>query len=115
MGKDAACAGLLISARPPTPTLGMQCHRFALSDFDGGEVKTRQKFLHAGELIERAETSFCVDVAQMGVGGIDSWGRRPLQQHMIDACQTFDWTFQLRPLSKEAVQRGAVEFSKLAR
>ena len=35
----------------------MQCHHFALDDFDGGEVKAQQAFLHAGELVERATTA----------------------------------------------------------
>merc|ERR1711871_1337521 len=104
-GKEAQCGGLLISAKAPSPALGMQCHRYQLCDFDGGEVKTKQEFLHAGELVQSCETSFCVDVAQMGVGGIDSWGRRPLAQHMIGATQEFDWTFELRPLSDEDAQK----------
>ena len=34
----------------------MQCHRYDLSDFDGGEEKSTQSFLHAGELVERPTT-----------------------------------------------------------
>merc|ERR1712216_1030619 len=95
-GKDSECAGLLISATAPTASLGMQCHRYQLQDFDAGDVKTNQKYLHAGELVACGETSFCVDAAQMGVGGIDSWGRRPLPEHMIGGSQEFDWAFELR-------------------
>lgn len=100
-GAAAACGGLLLAARPPSPVLGMQCHRFALSDFDGGKVKEKQAFRHGGDLVERAETTFCVDAAHMGVGGIDSWGRKPLPQHMIGPTQEFDWSFELRPLGAE--------------
>jgi hypothetical protein len=35
----------------------MQCHRYDLSDFDGGEEKATQRFLHAGELVERPTTA----------------------------------------------------------
>lgn len=35
----------------------MQCHRYDLSDFDGGEEKATQRFLHAGELVERPITA----------------------------------------------------------
>jgi len=97
----AACAGLLVSARAPSVGLGMQCHRYALADFDGGDIKTAQPFLHGGELTQRAETALCIDAAQMGVGGIDSWGRKPLPQHMIKGDQHFDWTFELRPLGAQ--------------
>lgn len=33
----------------------------------------------------------------MGVGGIDSWGNKPLEEHMIGAQQEANWTFQLIP------------------
>ena len=41
--------------------------------------------------------TFCVDVLHMGLGGIDSWGRKPLPEHMIRPDQEFDWLFQLIP------------------
>merc|ERR1712139_236773 len=106
--KDGGCGGLLISARDPSPKLEMQCHRYKLDDFDGGEVKTKQRCLHAGQLVPCSETSFCVDAMQMGVGGIDSWGRRPLTQHMIGASQEFDWSFSLRPLTGQQAQERAM-------
>ncbi|CAE7262927.1 lacZ, partial [Symbiodinium pilosum] len=96
-----ACSMLFISAQAPSPTLEMQCHHFALDDFDGGEVKAQQAFLHAGELVERATTTFCVDVLHMGLGGIDSWGRKPLPEHMIRPDQEFDWSFQLIPCKED--------------
>lgn len=37
--------------------LEMQCHRYALSDFDGGEDKPTQRFLHSGELEQRPTTA----------------------------------------------------------
>jgi len=114
-GKDAGCAGLLLAAKNSSPQLGMQCHRIAIKDFDGGENKAAQKPLHGGELEEQLETDICIDVVQMGVGGIDSWGRRPCPQHMIESTQEFDWSFQLHPLSLEEVQAGTKIFSVVAR
>lgn len=105
-GKDASCAGLLIVSQAPSSALAMQCHRYSLGDFDGGEDKAKQAYLHAGELVQRADTAFCVDVAQMGVGGIDSWCSRPLKQHMIGSTQEFEWAFQLRPVSPEDAAAG---------
>jgi len=112
---SSSCAGLLISAKAPSAALGMQCHRYSLDDFDGGKVKTGQKFLHAGELVERETTDFCVDAAQMGVGGIDSWGMKPRPQHMLGSKSKFDWSFELRPLTKQDVQEGTALLSVLAR
>merc|ERR1719428_2664199 len=113
MAMEGRSLGLLIAARSPdagavasgtaVPTLEMQCHRFALSDFDGPEVKEKQPIRHAGELQAREETTFCVDVAQMGVGGIDSWGSKPLPEHTIAKGQSFSWSFSLRPLTVKEV------------
>jgi len=90
-----SCAGLALAARPPTGSLDMQCHRYLLDDFDAGKDKVPR---HAGELVERAQTAFYIDVAHMGLGGIDSWGAKPLPQHMINPSQDYNWAFQLRPL-----------------
>jgi len=38
----------------------------------------------------------------MGVGGIDSWGNKPLAEHMIGAQQEATWAFQLLPGGKVA-------------
>eukprot|EP00913_Durusdinium_trenchii_P019465 g18299.t1 len=72
------------SAKEPSPVLEMQCHRYALSDFDGGEDKPTQRFLHSGELEQRPTTALCIDAIQMGVGGIDSWGNKPLADEEVD-------------------------------
>jgi beta-galactosidase len=103
-GNEHHCAALLISARDPSPVLSMQCHRYDMSHFDAGEVKTKQQYLHAGELEAIAQTSICVDAAQVGVGGINSWGARPCKEHMIDATKEYDWSFELRPLSQDELQ-----------
>lgn len=113
-------AGLLISACPPhTPGggLGMQCHRYSIDDFDGPEDKLQQRVKHFGELVPQATTDFCIDVAQMGVGGIDSWGSRPLAQHMIPADRGYEWSFWLRPFSNEETssKNRALALSSLAR
>jgi len=118
--RDAAgCAGLLIAAEAPHVPgsgLGMQCHRYNIDDFGGPEDKLKQQFKHAGELESRAETDFCVDAAQMGVGGIDSWGRKPLPEHMINPGDSFQWTFSLRPFTSEEApaDRRALALSALA-
>lgn len=109
-----ACGGLVIGALNPTPTLAMQCHRYDLSDFDGPGEKTQQRCLHAGELVERAETSFCVDAAQMGLGGIDSWGNKPLPEHTLKPDQELQWAFSLRPLTAAQMVAEGEDISALA-
>lgn len=98
--------GLVISAADPSPRLQMSCHRFDPCDLDGPDVKERQRVRHGGELVVRRETTFHVDAAHMGLGGITSWGTTPLPQHMIQKGDTFNWAFWLRPLSRDVVEAG---------
>lgn len=99
-------SGLSLVAEEPSPTLGMQAHRYALSSFDGPDSKLAQAIKHCGELEPRPETDFCIDVLQMGVGGIDSWGSKPLPEHMLKADQKFEWCFSLRPFDIQQTEEG---------
>lgn len=108
--------GLVIAAdRVLSPLLEMQCHRFALSDFDAPQAKKDQSVRHGGELEPCAETTLCVDAAQMGVGGIDSWCNKPLPQHMIGFDQRLDWAFQLRPMGADEVSALGSTLANIAR
>jgi len=113
-GKIGSGAGGLLVEAASAP-LSMQCHRYNLADFDGPEVKEQQTLKHGGELVERPETTLCVDVAQYGVGGIDSWGAKPMACYMIGDDETFEWTFRLRPLSREEADADGEVLASLAR
>merc|ERR1712217_489389 len=110
-----SCAGLLLAACAPTPTLGMQCHRYPLSSFDGPEDAQQQSIRHGGKLEEVDETTFCIDAAQRGVGGIDSWGTGALPEHMLSSTASYSWSFKLFPLTAAQVAAGAEGFTALAR
>eukprot|EP00927_Polykrikos_kofoidii_P079630 TRINITY_DN76423_c0_g1_i1.p1 TRINITY_DN76423_c0_g1~~TRINITY_DN76423_c0_g1_i1.p1 ORF type:complete len:1270 (+),score=188.45 TRINITY_DN76423_c0_g1_i1:93-3902(+) len=107
------CGGIMV-ASDSLATLDMQCHRYALEDFDGPENKLQQGVRHAAELMEREETALCIDGAHMGVGGIDSWGARPLKQHMLGVDQAIEWTFHLRPVGREEVEAHQGDIAALA-
>merc|ERR1719336_2350473 len=114
-GDKGTVGGLLIVAESPSPKLGMQCHRFDPRDFDAPDIKEQQRVRHGGELVEREETAFFVDVAQMGVGGIDSWGNKPLPQHMIPPTESFTWACRLQPLTAEQAAADSSALVALAR
>merc|ERR1712048_989502 len=124
---DSKCKEVFIAALDPSPRLAMQCHRYNLADFEGplpdasmrnatlsyllGSLGIRsmpgvaptnvpfgQRVMHGGDLICREETTVCIDVAQYGVGGIDSWCSEPLPQYMINKAASFDWAFLVMPL-----------------
>merc|ERR1712113_228207 len=113
-----SCGGLIIAACGCSENgLGMQCHRYSLEDFDGPDNKLLQRFKHACELKPKPETDICIDVQQMGVGGINSWGEKPLKQHMLQPGQPLAWSFYLRPYSAKEVSNPstAFEMARIAR
>jgi beta-galactosidase len=50
------------------------------SDLDNGLKQSQE---HAADLQKRQQTQLNIDLRQMGVGGIDSWGAIPLQQYLL--------------------------------
>jgi beta-galactosidase len=56
---------------------------------------------HPSDLAKQDFTDLNIDYGQMGVGGDDSWGARPLQKYTLYS-QPYAYTFRLRPLSRGA-------------
>jgi beta-galactosidase len=50
------------------------------SDLDNGMPRNQR---HAADLEKRPQTRLNIDLAQMGVGGIDSWGAMPMQRYLL--------------------------------
>lgn len=74
--------------------LSMSALHFFDTDLDDGDEKHQQ---HSGELKPRKETQLHIDYAQMGVGGIESWGAWPLEKYRLPY-QNYDFKFIVRPL-----------------
>ena len=51
---------------------------------------------HFVDVPRRSNLYVTIDLAQMGVGGDDSWGARPHAQYLIKP-QTYSWSFVLQP------------------
>lgn len=124
-GWAGECGGLLVVAEAldgsgtqvdaDVPTLEMQCHQYPLEQFDGPEKKEKQLVRHGGELSPCKETTLCVDAFQMGVGGVDSWGAKPLRQHRLGLGATLQWSFRLRPLKAKDLEGGSDAIAAIAR
>jgi len=99
LSNDAGSAGLLVVALGSP--LSMQCHHFDLDDFDVQPDSKIPRVRHGALLEEKPLTTLCIDGAHAGVGGIDSWGARPLPQHQIAMEQPLEWAFALRPYATE--------------
>ncbi len=53
---------------------------------------------HPQELVPSGNTYIHVDAVQMGVGGINSWGRRPLEKYRLPATER-EFRFVIRPIA----------------
>ena len=78
--------------------LSMGCGHFdPARDLDTVPGTATPRVRHGAGLVERDLTCLTVDGAQAGVGGIDSWGQRPLEAHRIDGARPCAWACTLRP------------------
>jgi len=74
--------------------LSMSALHFFDTDLDDGDEKHQQ---HSGELNPRKETQLHIDYAQMGVGGIESWGAWPLEKYRLPY-KNYEYRFIVKPL-----------------
>ena len=74
--------------------LSMSALHFFDEDLDDGDQKGQR---HSGELKPRKQTRLHIDLAQMGVGGIDSWGNWPLEKYRLPY-QDYEYKFKVIPL-----------------
>ena len=52
---------------------------------------------HLDDIVPHDYVEVCLDMAQQGVGGYDSWGSRPEPQHRIPSDREYKWRFTLIP------------------
>lgn len=89
--ENAKGKGLLIQSNVQ---LSMSALHFFDTDLYAGDEKSQQ---HPGELKPRKQTQLHIDFAQMGVGGIDSWGNWPLDQYRLNY-KNYEYKFVVKPL-----------------
>ena len=81
--------GLEITA----PTLfSASAVNYRISDLD---ITEKDYKWHAGELVPRPDTYVNVDLKQMGVGGINSWGTLPLEPYRVPF-KDYEFNFAIR-------------------
>lgn len=85
--------GLLLTS---DTLLSMSALHFLDSDLDDGEKKDQR---HSGELKSRPLTQLHIDYAQMGLGGINSWGQWPLEQYRL-LYKNYSYRFKITPIIK---------------
>lgn len=69
---------------------------YTTDDLDDGERKDQQ---HSGELRPRRSTTLNIDLQQMGLGCIDSWGSWPLKEYQMEY-KDYEFRFLITPVIK---------------
>jgi beta-galactosidase len=87
--------GLFVAGRP---LLSCSAMNYAMEDLDDGEKKDQR---HITDIIPRDFIEWNIDYKQMGVGGDDSWGARPLNKYMLLPGE-YHYGFVLMPLGSSA-------------
>lgn len=74
--------------------LSMSALHFYTDDLDDGDKKDQR---HSGELKPHAQTQLNIDLKQMGVGSVDSWGALPLDPYRLPY-QNYSYQYKIKPL-----------------
>ena len=67
---------------------------YTIESLDDGDRKHQR---HSPEVEKAGFTTFCIDLKQMGLGCINSWGAIPLPQYMLPYGD-YEFTFIMRPV-----------------
>ena len=91
--KNAKGKGLMIQS---DILLSVSALHYFDKDLDDGDQKHQN---HPGDLVPRKQTQLHIDYAQMGVGGINSWGTLPLDKYRL-LYKNYEYKFKVTPLNK---------------
>ncbi len=76
--------------------LDVSALNFSRDDLDSGDKKTQK---HAGELTPKKEVYVNIDGFQQGLGGINSWGAKPLDPYMLPY-DSYHYSYWIVPLKR---------------
>jgi beta-galactosidase len=86
-----AGTGLMITGKPVFCTSALNN---PMEDYDDGEKKDQR---HITDVVPRNFIEWCIDYRQMGVGGDDSWGAKPLSKYMLYPGE-YSYEFTISPV-----------------
>lgn len=86
--------GMMVAGKPVFSSSAL---RNAMEDFDDGERKDQR---HINDIIPGDYIEWCIDYRQMGVGGDNSWGARPLDKYMIYP-GSYEYEFVILPIGTD--------------
>ncbi len=85
--------GILIEGLQP---IGVSALHHLPEDFDAGLTKKNR---HLSDITPRNEVVVCLDLAQRGVGGLDSWGALPFDEYRLRD-KEYKYGFVIKPVKK---------------
>lgn len=88
---DTSGRGMLVAGKPVFSSSAL---RNAMEDFDDGDRKDQR---HINNVVPQDFIEWRIDFRQMGVGGDNSWGARPLDQYMIFP-GAYQYEYDIMPL-----------------
>ena len=88
---NEAGSGLMVKGNPVFCSSALNN---AMEDFDDGERKDQR---HITDIVPRDFVEWNIDYKQMGVGGDDSWGAKPLPKYMLDPGE-YVYEFVISPM-----------------
>ena len=97
---DSEGKGIIIETEK---TFEFSAHHQLNDDFDGGNIKYRKQatdlkrpIMHTTDIVERPLINLNIDYKQMGVGGDNSWGRKPRKKYQIKA-DNLSFSYSISP------------------
>ena len=72
-------------------------------------------YLHSYMLPEGQDITLRLNYRQMGLGGDNSWGAKPLTPYQIPADQTYEYTYTLKPISTDNPEQLMSDYRTLIR
>ena len=91
---NAAGQGIRVIAAQPFSASALH---YTIDRLDDGKQKDQR---HSFELKPMPLTNLCIDLKQMGLGCINSWGAIALPEYQLP-CQEYEFTFLIEPISRK--------------
>lgn len=100
------------------PLLSVSAHHNRLEDFESFEAGYRGRHearnRHTTDVVPRDLISLNLDLAQMGVGGDDSWGAMPLDRYRLLE-PSYRYQFRIRPFDSGREDPGTLARQRFER
>jgi len=82
------------------PLFAFNASYFDMHEFDSSELQMSRRNMHPTDLTKQDHIFVNIDYAQRGVGGIDSWGAKPLYEYTLPWLD-YRYQYRIEPVTKD--------------